>query len=86
VTDANADIWGRMTEIFRDLFDDDAIELRRDTTADDIEDWDSVTHVELLVEIERAFGIRFNTGEVAGLENVGEMVDLIEKRVAGAGA
>lgn len=86
MTDANADIWGRMTEIFRDLFDDDAIELRRDTTADDIEDWDSVTHVELLVEIERAFGIRFNTGEVAGLENVGEMVDLIEKRVAGAGA
>jgi acyl carrier protein len=84
VSDANEAVWTRLTGIFRDLFDDDSIELTPATTADDIEDWDSVTHIELLVEIERAFGIRFNTGEVAGLENVGEMADLIGKRVASA--
>jgi acyl carrier protein len=84
VSDANEALWTRLTGIFRDLFDDDSIELTPATTADDIEDWDSVTHIELLVEIERAFGIRFNTGEVAGLENVGEMADLIGKRVASA--
>lgn len=86
MSDAHADIWSRLTGIFRDLFDDDSLELRPETTADDIEDWDSVTHIELLVEIERAFGIRFNTGEVAGLENVGEVVDLIARRLAEAGA
>lgn len=84
MSDANEAVWTRLTGIFRDLFDDDSIEPTPATTADDIEGWDSVTHIELLVEIERAFEIRFNTGEVAGLENVGEMADLIGKRVASA--
>ena len=78
-------IWPRLTGIFRELFDDDGLALTRGTTAEDVEGWDSLTHVELLVEIERAFGIRFNTGEVAGLSNVGEMADLIARRTGAAG-
>ena len=78
-------VWPRLTGIFRELFDDESLELSRETTAEDVEGWDSLTHVELLVEIERAFGIRFNTGEVAGLSNVGEMADLIARRTGAAG-
>jgi acyl carrier protein len=81
----DGELWSRLTGIFRELFDDESLELRRETTAEDVEGWDSLTHVELLVEIERAFGIRFNTGEVAGLANVGEMVDLIARRTGAAG-
>ncbi len=66
-----------LKEIFCSVFDDDEIEISSETTAQDIEDWDSLTHIQLIVAIERFFGIRFNTGEVAELKNVGEMVDLI---------
>lgn len=79
--DRNA-IWSRLTEIFRDLFDDDTITLRPETTAADVEDWDSITHIQLLVAVEKAFSVRFNTGEVAKLANVGEMVDILAERTA----
>ena len=75
-----SEIWSTLTEIFRDTFEDPDVTLAPETTAADIEDWDSLTHIQLLVAIEQAFGIRFNTGEVAGLANVGEMVALIERR------
>ena len=73
-------IWAQLTETFRDVFEDDQVVIAPEMTADDIEDWDSLTHIQLLVAIEQAFRVRFNTGEVAGLENVGEMVDLIRKK------
>jgi acyl carrier protein len=76
-------IWERMSEIFCEVFEDEDLQIGPNTTADDIEDWDSLTNIELLVEIERAFEMRFNTGEVANLSNVGEMVGLIVGR-AGA--
>jgi acyl carrier protein len=75
-------VWDRLTRIFRDMFEDDDIEIGPGTTAEDIEDWDSLMHIQLLVAIEQEFKIRFNTGEVAGLNNVGEMVDLILRRVS----
>lgn len=76
------EIWDTLTDIFQDTFEDPDITLHPETTADDIEDWDSLTHIQLLVAIEQAFSVRFNTGEVAKLANVGEMVALIEQRTS----
>jgi len=70
-------IWETLTKVFRETFDDDELIVGPETTADDIEEWDSLMHIQLLVAIEQAFGIHFNTGEVAGLANVGEMAALI---------
>ncbi|HEY7317492.1 MAG TPA: acyl carrier protein [Candidatus Binatia bacterium] len=75
-------IWQTCTRIFRETFGDAEINIRPETTADDIEGWDSVKHIQLIVSIEKAFGMRFNTGEMAALANVGEMVELIAKRTA----
>jgi acyl carrier protein len=74
-------IWRRLTQVFRDVFDEDVV-IGPTTTADDIEGWDSVSNIQLLVAIERSFpGVKFNTGEIASLRNVGEMVAVIEQRV-----
>jgi acyl carrier protein len=70
-------VFQQLTELFREIFDDDGIVLSRETVADDIEDWDSVTNIEMLVAAERAFGVKLHTGEIAGLRNVGELVDRI---------
>jgi acyl carrier protein len=72
-----------LQEIFRDLFDDDEIVLRDDTTAKDVPGWDSLKNVKLMIRIEKAFGIRFGTGEVVGLKNVGELLALIERKRSG---
>ena len=76
----NPTIWLRLRVVFQDVFDDPDIEIKPETTTADIEDWDSLTHIQLLVAVEREFGIRFNTGEVAGLQNVDEMANLIALR------
>ena len=79
--DENA-IWTKLSDVFRDTFDDDALMINRNTTAADVADWDSLRHIQLLVAVEKAFGIRFSTAEVAGFANVGEMVDLISRRLS----
>ena len=76
-----ADIYTKLNEVFRDVFDDDSISVNDATTANDIEDWDSLEHINLVVAIENCFKIKFNMGEVAALKNVGEMVDLISAKV-----
>ena len=76
------EIWRNLTAVFRDTFDDDTLTLNPETTAQDVDGWDSLRHIQLLVAVEKAFGMRFNTGEVANLANVGQMVDLIAKRTA----
>ena len=80
----DAQILERIQTIFHDVLDDDSLVLRPETTAHDVEDWDSLAHIQLLVAIERAFEVRFNTGEVAGLANVGEMVSLLVSKIAPA--
>ncbi|MBO6164419.1 MAG: acyl carrier protein [Lachnospiraceae bacterium] len=72
------EIYGTLTEVFRDVFDDEEIVLQDSTTAADIEDWDSLTHITLLSAIEDEFGINFNMKAVQGLKDVGAMVDVIE--------
>ena len=75
-----ASVWSKLTQVFQELFDDDQIVIGHETTADDIEEWDSLSHIQLMIAIEKAFEIRFNTGEIAHLVNVGEMVDLIVRK------
>ena len=74
------EIYDRLNEVFRDVFDDDEITVNEDTTADDIEDWDSLEHINLISAVEVEFGIRFKMGEVSSMKNVGEMVEIIKTR------
>lgn len=76
--------WPELEAVFREVFDDPGLELRAETTAADVEDWDSLTNIQLLVAVEQRFGVRFNTGEIAGLKNVGEMAALIAQRAGEA--
>ncbi len=72
-----------LTEIFRDVLDNDSIVLGRETTADDIEEWDSLSQISLLVAIEKEFKIKLDFIEVKQLQNVGDMLDLVEDKVSG---
>ena len=67
----------RLTEVFHEVFDDDSIKLHREMTASDIEGWDSMAHLRLILSIERRFGVRLPSTKIGGLENVGDMMDLI---------
>lgn len=75
------EIYTSLTEVFRDVFDDDAITLGPDTTAADIAGWDSQAHVSLIVAAELRFGVRFRTAELEKLKNVGEFVHVITKQL-----
>ena len=75
------EIMAKLNEIFCDVFDDEDIVLSDDTTADDIEDWDSLEQINLLVAIEKQFKIKFQLADVSNLENVGAMADLVAKLV-----
>jgi len=79
-----SNVYEQMTGIFRDLFDDDSITLTPETTADDIEDWDSLTHIRLILALETAFKVRFSTVELGGLKKVGDLADLIVKKSSDA--
>ena len=73
------DTLNQLQDIFRDVFDDDDLVLTRKTTAADIEDWDSLAQINILVACESTFGVKFRLTEIGKLENVGDMVDLIER-------
>ena len=75
------EILSRANEIFCDIFDDDELVITDETTAADIEDWDSLEQINILVAMEREFGVKFSVGEVEGLANVGEMLDLIASKL-----
>ena len=70
-----------LTEVFHQIFDDDVV-LRRDLTADQVEGWDSLAHVRLLLTIERKFQIKISPPEAARLKTVGDLVDLLERKSA----
>lgn len=74
------DIQNDVQEIFRDIFDDDALVITRETSAKDIEDWDSIAQMNLVVAIEKHFHMHFKVEEIASLKNVGEMLDIIAAR------
>lgn len=71
-----------LTPVFRQVFADETIELRREMTADDIDDWDSLTHMNLVMAVEMQFKVKFALGELQTLKNVGEMLDLVNRKLA----
>ena len=67
----------KLNEIFQDIFDDDSLVITETTTANDVEDWDSIEHINLIDAVEKEFGMKFKMQEVSGMKNVGEMVHFI---------
>ena len=76
--------YAKLTEIFHDVFDDDAIVVAPALTADDVDEWDSLSHIRLVLAVEKKFGLKFSAAEVGRLKNVGEFVALIESKAATA--
>lgn len=74
------EILGQVQEIFRDILDDEDIVLCDSTTADDVDGWDSLTHIQLIVAIEKRFKIKFTSKEILGWRNIGEMLDSIASK------
>lgn len=74
------EIHQKLSDVFRDAFDDPSIEITDSTTAADVEDWDSLTHINLIVAAEKAFAVSFTTKEVKALSNVGDFIRLIASR------
>ena len=75
------EIYEELNEIFMDVLDLDEVELTDETSADDIDEWDSLSHIQLIVAIEKAFKIKFTSKEIMSWKNVGEMVDSIMKKI-----
>jgi acyl carrier protein len=72
----------QLNALFCKVFDDKDIKITRETTANDIDEWDSLSHVNLVVSIERSFGIKFKNSEIIKWKNVGQMLDSINERLA----
>ena len=70
-------VYDKLTTVFRDVFDEDDLVLKPETTADDVEGWDSLTHIRLVLAVSKAFGLKFSASEVGGFKNVGEFADVI---------
>lgn len=75
------EVMNKLQEVFRDVFDDDSIVITENTTANDIEDWDSLEHITLIGAVEKTFKMRFKMKEVSTMKNVGEMAEIILKRI-----
>jgi acyl carrier protein len=73
-------IYERLTQVFSDIFDEESIKLNSTLSAKDVDGWDSLTHIRLILTIEKTFKIKFSTSEIGKLENVGDLVSLIRAR------
>ena len=74
------EIFERLNEVFRDVFDDDSLTVTETTTAADIEDWDSLSHITLVSAVEDEFHMKFSMKEVVEMKNVGEMASIVAAR------
>jgi acyl carrier protein len=81
----DAELYSGLNEIFRQVLDDEEIDLKPTMTADDVEGWDSMNHIFIVVEIEKRFGIKFQAAEMEELKNVGELAALVREKTAAAG-
>ncbi|WP_213806467.1 acyl carrier protein [Granulicella sp. dw_53] len=79
------EIYAQLTEIFRDVFDDDTLVLTPSLTAADVQEWDSFNHINLIVAVEAGFNIKFQTAELESLQQVGHFADLIHQKLASQG-
>lgn len=75
------DIVLKITEIFREIFDDETIVIEDAMTADDVEEWDSLSHIDMICMVEEEFNVKFITKEISNLNNVGEFIALIEQKM-----
>lgn len=73
------DIYERLNRVFREVFNDDTITVNASTTAADIDDWDSLTHIQLIAAVEDEFGVKFSMKQVSSMKNVGEMAEIISE-------
>jgi len=76
-----AELLGTIRDVLADVLDNDSLQLTESSTADQVEDWDSINQVKLLIGLEKELGIRFASSEVEGLKNVGALIDVLEKKV-----
>ena len=81
VTMSLDEIYQKLTEIIRDLFDDDSLVATPDLTADQVDGWDSFAHLRLMLTVERTFGVDFAASQITSLKNVGELADLIQSKL-----
>lgn len=76
------EITEKLTNVFREVFDDETIILHEEMTADDVDEWDSLSHVNLMIAIELAFDIEFKQNEIQSFSNVGELMKSIEEKIS----
>ena len=74
------EIFAKLDRVFQEVFDDPGIRVTPQTTADDIEDWDSLEHITLISAVEREFRMKFKMGEISSMKNVGEMAQIVMER------
>lgn len=74
------EVYDRLNEVFRDVFDNDSITVNENTTANDIDEWDSLEHIHLVDAVESEFNMKFTMKEVSSMKNVGEMAQIIAER------
>jgi acyl carrier protein len=74
------EIKSRLTPIFRDVFADDALVVSESMTAEDVPAWDSLSHLNMIVAVEKAFGVKFSVRDVRSLKNVGGLIDMVKKK------
>ena len=74
------EIYAKLTDVFHDVFDDESIVLRHELSAKDVDEWDSLAHIRLMLTVEKAFGIEFSTSEIGKLKDVGELAELIRSK------
>jgi acyl carrier protein len=79
------ELYAGLSEIFRQVLDDDTIALNPEMTADDVEGWDSMNHIFIVVEIEKRFGVKFQAAEMEELKNVGELAALVRAKAGARG-
>ena len=74
-------IYLKLTTIMAEVFDDDALQPRPDMTADEVDGWDSLSHLRLVMTVQKAFGVKFSASEVGGMKNVGDLANLIRTKL-----
>lgn len=81
----DAEIYDELNNVFRQVLEDDSITLTPETTAEDVEGWDSMNHIFIVVELEKRFGVKFQAAEMEELKNVGELATLVKQKLAKRG-
>jgi acyl carrier protein len=75
------EIYEKLTSVFHDVFDDDSLVLTPQLSADDVDEWDSLSHLRLILTVQKTFAVKLSAAEIGKLKNVGELVELIQAKV-----